>query len=208
MFSSIDHGGRYAYANQPVVAEWNLARLGEALLPLLDDDTDRAVATASEALGSFRPEYSAAWSAGMRAKLGLASAPPSDADRVCDQLLPLLQASRVDHTSFWRRLGTAARGDAEPVRELFLDLPAVDAWLDAWRALRPEPDAMDRVNPVHVPRNHLVEEALEAATAGDLAPVRRLLEAVRQPFEPRPGLERYAEPPPDDLGRYVTYCGT
>jgi uncharacterized protein YdiU (UPF0061 family) len=209
VYSSIDTGGRYAYGNQPVVAQWNLARLAEAVLPLLDDDEERAVALAVEALARFPDEYGAAWSAGMRAKLGLPDGLEEDlATGLVEQLLTLLQASRVDHTSFFRALGQAARGDAEPARGLFLDLAAFDGWVESWRALDPDAEAMDRVNPVYIPRNHLVEEALAAATAGDMGPLARLLEAVSGPFDVRPGLERYAEPAPDDFGSYRTFCGT
>lgn len=208
VYSSIDHGGRYAYGNQPLVAEWNLARLAEALLPLLHDDPEQAVALAVEALGAFRPRYDAAWSAGMRVKLGLRHEPDAEVSALADELLGLLQADHVDHTSFFRALGSAARGDAEPARNLFLDLAAVDGWLERWRALDPDADVMDRVNPVYIPRNHLVEEALEAATGGDLDPLGRLLEAVTAPYDERPGLERYAAPAPPDFGAYRTFCGT
>ncbi len=209
VYSSIDHGGRYAYGNQPGVAEWNLARLAEALLPLLHEEEKQAVALAMESLGRFRGQYNAAWTAGMLSKLGL----PDDLDHtvvspVVADLLALLQADHVDHTSFFRTLAGAARGDAEPVRRLFVDLPAVDAWLTRWRALGPDPDAMNRVNPIYVPRNHLVEEALTAATGGDLDPLEQLLEAVVAPYDERPGLERYAAPAPHDFGAYQTFCGT
>jgi uncharacterized protein YdiU (UPF0061 family) len=209
VYSSIDTGGRYAYGNQPVVAEWNLARLAEALLPLVADDEDEAIARAVEALGAFRPRYSGAWLAGMRAKLGL---PDGLDDAVvlplAEELLALLQADHVDHTSFFRRLGAAARGDAEPARLLFLDLAGFDGWLARWRAVGPDAAAMDRVNPVHIPRNHLVEEALTAATEGDLQLLSRLLDAVRSPYVERPGLERYAAAAPESFGAYVTFCGT
>jgi uncharacterized protein YdiU (UPF0061 family) len=198
--------GRYAYGNQPLVAEWNLARLAEALLPLLAEDQERAIALAVEALGRFRERYAAASSAGMRAKLGL----PADAEAagLVEELLGLLETNHVDYTSFFRRLGAAARGEAEPVRELVLDLVAIDGWLARWRALAPDPDAMARVNPAYIARNHLVEEALEAAVEGDLAPLGRLLDAVTAPYDERPGLERHAGPAPADFGSYVTYCGT
>jgi uncharacterized protein YdiU (UPF0061 family) len=209
VYSSIDEGGRYAYGNQPVVAEWNLARLAEALLPLLHDDQEQAVALAVESLGGFRRQYSAAWSAGMRAKLGLSEGlDDAVVSPLVGDLLTLLQQSRVDHTSYFRSLGAAARGDAEPARGLFLDLAAYDAWAERWRALDPDADLMDRVNPVYIPRNHLVEEALTAGTAGDLGPLERLLTAVTAPFEERPGLERYAAPAPPDFGAYRTFCGT
>ena len=209
VYSSIDHAGRYAYANQPLAAEWNLARLAEALLPLVDDEQERAIERAVAALRTFRPQYDAAWSAGMRAKLGLPDGvDDAVASALVDDLLPLLAQDHVDHTSFFRALGAAARGDAEPTRLLFLDLAAIDGWLTRWRTLTPDADRMDRLNPVYIPRNHLVEEALTAATDGDLVPLGRLLEAVTAPFDERPGLERYAAPAPQDFGAYRTFCGT
>ncbi len=210
VFSSIDEHGRYAYGNQPVMAEWNLARLAEALLPLLHDDQDAAIEIAVESLSGFRVRYAAAWSAGMRTKLGLSDGPADDvAQPLVDELLSLLQANHVDHTSFFRALGASARGDGDAARALFLDLAGFDAWAERWRALGPAADAMDRVNPVYIPRNHLVEEALDTATSGDLAPLGRLLDAVTAPYDVRPGLERYAEPAPGDFGAsYRTFCGT
>jgi uncharacterized protein YdiU (UPF0061 family) len=145
----------------------------------------------------------------MRAKLGL---PDGLDDAVTspliDELFTLLLANHVDHTSFFRALGAAARGDATRVRGLFLDLAAFDTWTQRWRALAPDADAMDRVNPVYIPRNHLVEEALAAATDGDLGPLGRLLDAVTSPFDERPGLERFAAPAPEYFGTYRTFCGT
>jgi uncharacterized protein YdiU (UPF0061 family) len=209
VYSSIDVGGRYAYGNQPVVAEWNLARLAEALLPLFHDDEEQGIAVAVEALGAFRPRYSAAWAAGMRSKVGL----PADlegavAAPLIDDLLELLRAGRVDYTSFFRSLSNAARGDAESSRAASGDPAAFDAWSQRWQALSPSPEVMDQVNPVYIPRNHRVEEALDAATQGDLAPFERLLEAVTSPYVEHPGLERYADPAPDDFGTYRTFCGT
>jgi uncharacterized protein YdiU (UPF0061 family) len=209
VYSSIDHGGRYAYGNQPVIAEWNLARLAEALLPLLDDDQEQAIALAVDSLEGFRRRYSSAWSSGMRAKLGLVDdLDESVTEALVADLMTLLQKDRVDHTTFYRHLGSAARGDTEPARGLFLGLAAFDAWTERWRAFTPDADLMGRTNPIYIPRNHVVEEALEAATAGDLQPLQRLLEAVTRPYDERPGLERYAEPAPEDFGRYWTFCGT
>lgn len=210
VFSSIDHAGRYAYANQPVVAEWNLARLAEALLPLLHDNQEQAVSLATESLGRFRDQYGAAWATGMKAKLGLAANHDDSAVLpLVDQLLALLQDTGVDYTSFFRSLGAAAQGDAGPVHALFPgDRQPLEGWLERWLALGPESAAMERTNPVYIPRNHLVEEALAAATAGDLAPLGRLLEAVTAPFDDRPGLDRYAVGAPEDFGTYRTFCGT
>ena len=209
VYSSIDTGGRYAYGNQPILAEWNLARLAEALLPVIDEDSDRAVELAVGVLETFREQYSAAWLAGMRDKLGLPAGLADDvAGALCTDLTDLLQANHVDYTAFFRRLGRAARGEVEPVRELVLDLAAIDAWLDRWRATGPDSDRMDRVNPAYVPRNQLVEEALAAATDGDLQPLGALLDAISDPFTERPGLVRYAEPAEADYGTYTTFCGT
>ncbi|GAA0922730.1 protein adenylyltransferase SelO [Pseudonocardia zijingensis] len=207
VFSSIDHGGRYAYGNQPGIAQWNLARLAETLLPLIDEDPNVAVDAATEVVTEFVERYERYWASGMAAKLGLET---PDAPLVQD-LLALLHAQRVDFTRFFRALSAHLRGAG--ARSLFAQPAAFDAWVARWEVLLP-PDrsavaaAMDRVNPVHVPRNHLVEEALAAATAGDMAPFHRLVDVVTSPFDERPGLERYAEPAPAGSGRHVTYCGT
>jgi len=208
VFSSIDTWGRYAYGDQPAVAAWNLARFAETLLPFFADDLDQALALAQESLNGFRRQYDSAWSAGMRAKLGLRDVDDSVGTPLISDLLEHLAQSRVDHTSFYRLLGRAARGDVEPARGLFVDLAAFDGWLARWQALAPDADAMDRVNPVYIPRNHLVEEALAAATEGDLDPLSRLLAAVTTPYDGRPGRQRYAEPAPEDFGTYRTFCGT
>jgi len=200
VFSSIDESGRYAYGNQPIVAEWNLARLAESLLPLLHEGTDQAVALAVESLSRFRPQYEAAWSAGMRGKLGLSDGlDEAVTSALVTDLLALLREQRVDYTSFFRSLGD------EPRRP---DQPALDGWLTRWRALGPDLAAMNRVNPAYVPRNHLVEEALSAATGGDLGPFTELLQVVGAPYDERPGLERYAAPTPAGSGSYRTFCGT
>jgi len=215
VYSSIDHGGRYAYGNQPVVAEWNLARLAETLLPLVHDEQEQAVALAVDALGGFRQQYSAAWSAGMRAKLGLADVVDERTAPLVEDLLTLLQESRVDYTSFFRSLGAATRHDSARVGGLPVlglsknaDPAALAGWVERWRALGPDADAMSRTNPVYVPRNHLVEEALTAATFEDLEPLRQLLAAVSSPYDEHPGLERYAVGAPEDFGPYRTFCGT
>lgn len=196
VFSSIDHWGRYAYGNQVTVAGWNLARFAEALLPLLSDNSDEAVALAENSFGVFGARYDEVWLSGMRAKLGLsASVETSFLATLLDDLLRLMQDHRVDYTSFFRNLGSS-------------ELAGFDDWMSRWRALAPDPELMNRTNPLYIPRNHLVEEALGAATAGDLAPVEQLLDAVTAPFERRPGLERYASAAPEEFGAYRTFCGT
>ena len=224
VFSSIDTGGRYAYGNQPGIVQWNLARFAETLIPLVDPDPEEAVRMLSEVLGTFPEEYERAWTAGMKAKLGLGTE-PADAEEVrglIDDLLALLTTTRVDFTNFFRHLTTAAGGDESRLRDLFAAAPGgtcteadpgagegpVDAWLARWRALAPRASVMAAANPVYIPRNHLVEEALDAATAGDLSPVRDLLVVVTDPYTERPGLERYAQPAPAGAAPHVTYCGT
>ncbi len=209
VYSSIDETGRYAYRNQPVVAEWNLARLAESLLPLLHDDQEQAVDLAVEALSGFRPQYSEAWSTGMKAKLGFGEGLDDElTSPLVDELVALIQESRADYTSFFRNLGKAARGQAELARGQVLVPARFDAWVTRWRALAPDADAMDRVNPVYIPRNHLVEEALAAATGGNTGPLERLMDAVASPFDERPGLEHYAAAAPEGFGPYWTFCGT
>ncbi|GAA1383144.1 YdiU family protein [Pseudonocardia kongjuensis] len=207
VFSSIDHGGRYAYGNQPGIAQWNLARFGEALLPLLDDDPEEAIRLATGVLQEFADRYLAARDDGYRHKLGLPDG--LDAEPLLVDLATLLAERKPDHTLFFRRLADAARGDAGPVRDLFDDPAAVDGWLASWLATGPDPAAMDRVNPVYVPRNHLVEEALGAAVAdGDLEPIQWMLQVLGHPYDEREGYERYARPPGPDAPPFMTFCGT
>ncbi|WP_394618312.1 YdiU family protein [Lentzea sp. JNUCC 0626] len=204
-YSSIDHRGRYAYGNQPIIAEWNLARLAEALLPLFADDEDEGVQLALATLRTFDAHFETAWIGGMAAKLGVSG----DVKPLLKDLLALMQENHVDFTSFFHLLSHAARGDAEPARSLFLDLAAIDAWIARWRELGPDAAVMDRVNPVYIPRNHLVEEALAAGADGDMGPFDRLLKAVTSPFGARPGLEYFSASAPRDFSAtYRTFCGT
>ena len=214
VFSSIDHGGRYAYGNQPLIAQWNLARLAEALLPLIDEDTPTAVAVATEVLQTFVPRFDSHWLDGMRAKLGLADERRrrrATGRRRCSTLLHA-QAGRR-HLVVPGPVVRCAATRSAPGR-LFAEPDAFDGWAARWQArlaTRRPVDiaaAMDRVNPIYIPRNHLVEEALDAATAGDLDPFNRLLDVLARPFVERPGLEAYAAPAPASFGRYRTFCGT
>ncbi|MEA2192959.1 MAG: serine/tyrosine/threonine adenylyltransferase [Solirubrobacteraceae bacterium] len=216
VFSSIDHGGRYAYANQPRIAQWNLALLGESLLALLGPATDAAVVAATGVLQSFPGRYEGHYRRGMRAKLGLTGADPGD-DALIADLLALMHAQSVDFTSCFRALSSSLFGDASAVQALFGEPARLDAWAERWQArLESEgsdphltAEAMDRVNPVYIARNHKVEEALAAATAGDLEPFERLLDVLAAPFDERPGLEQYAVPAAASFaGEYRTYCGT
>jgi uncharacterized protein YdiU (UPF0061 family) len=215
VFSSIDHGGRYAYGNQPAIAQWNLARLAQTLLPLLDDDADTAIAAAGEVLQSFPDRYHDDRLRAMRAKLGLTGV-QGDVLELSEALFAVLHAQSVDFTACFRALSSSVRGDPQPARALFAEPAAFDAWSEGWleRLASQASDphaiaaAMDRVNPLYIPRNHLVEQALAAATAGDPEPFERLVGVLLQPYDERPGLDPYAAPAPPSFGEYVTFCGT
>ena len=229
VFSSIDHGGRYAYANQPPIARWNLARLAEALLPLVakpDDEAalQRAIEQAMAVIDAYPGLYDTAWRSGQRAKLGLRTAEAGDA-ALADDWLALLQAQQVDHTLAWRRLADAAAGSAEGLLALVAEPAALDGWLARWRsrcaaedgdaagtdaAARDRAERLRRTNPLVIPRNHRVEEALAAASEhDDLGPFEQLLAALRRPYDDDPALARYAEPAPAAVTAcYRTFCGT
>ncbi|MBA3031988.1 MAG: YdiU family protein [Gammaproteobacteria bacterium] len=225
VFSSIDAGGRYAYAAQPDIARWNLARLAEALLPLIDTSEGRAIEAASEVLDAFPERYHQHWLAGLRAKLGLGGELQEEADAALgESWLDLLHAQGVDYTLAWRRLADAATGNEAPLRALFAAPQGLERWLERWRARCAAADAamthdgppaelraqrMRRVNPWLIARNQRVEEALEAAERGELAPFEQLLAALRRPYDEDPALARYAEPASDAfMADFRTYCGT
>ena len=214
VYSSIDDGGRYAYGNQPVVAQWNLARLAEALLPLLDDDQEQAVALAIDvARRRSAAQYGAAWTAGMRAKLGLPDGPD---DAVATPLVDDLLAPAAGRaTSTTRRSSApsarAARGDAEPgAHACSSTWPAFDAWLQRWRALGPDADAMDRVNPRRTSR--ATTSSRRRWPPRPTATWRRssaLLDAVTRPVRRSvPASSATPSPAPQDFGAYRTFCGT
>lgn len=216
VFSSIDTYGRYAYANQPKIAQWNLARFAETLLPLIDDDGNRAVARATEAVNAFAAQYEREWLKGLRAKLGLMREDEADL-RLANGFLTAMQGNKIDFTLAFRYLADAALGDDAPIRALFSDPSRYDAWSAEWRARLAEEKAdavlraegMRRVNPAFIPRNHRVEEALSAAVErGDYAPFDRLLQILSRPFDDRPEFAAYAGPSPLGGPRYRTFCGT
>lgn len=204
VFSSIDRQGRYAYANQPLILGWNLARLAEALLPFLDADPDRAVDLANERLSAIAPAYRAAFLAVMARKLAL---PAPDAGLTDDFLAAI---TGTDWTLSFRRLADAAEGREAALLALAPDPAGLIAWLPRWKAHLP-PDAPARLraaNPAVIPRNHLVEQALSLAEAGEMALFDDLLAAVRDPFGAEAGREGFTLPAPTGFGPYVTYCGT
>jgi uncharacterized protein YdiU (UPF0061 family) len=211
VFSSIDARGRYAYGNQPLIAQWNLAQLASALLPLIAPEAEAAVARAQAAVDAYPARFDAAWTREFRPKLGLAEAREDDARLAADLLAAMAEAG-ADFTLTFRRL---SEGGPEAAREGFAEPAAFEAWAARWRERlaaegRAEPEALDamrRVNPAVIPRNHRVEAALAAAHAGDLAPLDALWDAVRRPFEP-PADPALTQPPqPEEVVR-ATFCGT
>ncbi|MGH8290586.1 MAG: protein adenylyltransferase SelO [Steroidobacteraceae bacterium] len=217
VFSSIDTHGRYAFRNQPTIAQWNLARLAETLLPLIDAQPEKAVELAILTLESFTAEFDARFLAGMRRKLGLSSAFEGGAELV-RRLLLAMERSHADFTLTFRTLALAAESSArEPeLRALLGDDADSDSWLRQWRtfmARDPEPlgeriAGMRASNPAFIPRNHRVHAALEAAEAGDYGPFHALLEVLRHPFETQPERNAYAQPPRPEERVRQTFCGT
>ncbi|WP_373236630.1 protein adenylyltransferase SelO [Cohaesibacter celericrescens] len=217
VFSSIDHTGRYAYGNQPVIARWNLARLAETLVPLIDpDDQDNAINLATDVLADFVTMQKQAWLDGMRSKIGLATSQESD-EALIKSLLDSMKGQEVDFTLCFRRLSDAALGQEDDLKALFDDDEKLATWLEGWRQRlaqeKRDPQtiaaAMNAVNPIYIPRNHLVEEALSAAEdAGNLIPFKQLLARVTQPFTRHAGFETYERPAPSGYGPYRTFCGT
>ena len=211
VFSSIDQQGRYAFGQQPQIAAWNLARFAEALLPILHPDPDTALARAQEIIEAFSGRFQHHWLAALRGKLGLCTAEPEDA-ALGDELLRWMHEHRADYTHTFR---TLAPGSA-PAPELAAD-EALQAWHRRWTArLARQPQSADDVlrhmhahNPAVIPRNHEVEAALAAATAGhDLTPLGRLLTALATPYEAAGQPAALLQPPPAGTPACRTFCGT
>jgi uncharacterized protein YdiU (UPF0061 family) len=218
VFSSIDRNGRYAYANQPSIAIWNLTRLAECLLPLLSDTESKSIEQAKAVLENFGAVFDAALMDGMRKKLGLSAAAQDDEVLVRD-FLTMLAANKVDFTLAFRRLSDAAgdlAGEA-PVRALVEDPAVFDEWATRWRqrlAADPQDVAqrralMQSVNPAYIPRNHRVEAVIQAAIQNqNFAPFEELLAVLARPFDQRPEFSRYMEPPQTHELVHQTFCGT
>jgi uncharacterized protein YdiU (UPF0061 family) len=221
VFSSIDQQGRYGYSNQPHAAHWNLARLAEALLPVLEQETgsqEVALAAAYEALAAFGPQFESAHLAGMRRKLGLFTERDGDA-ALAEDLLKRMAANQADFTLTFRSLGDAAVGPDgdEGVRALFADPGAYDEWAVGWRRrLEDEPVSADArtasmrmASPAFIPRNHLVEAVIDAAVSRqEFQSFEELLEVVTRPYEDRPERERYSAPARPEECVTATFCGT
>jgi len=218
VFSSIDEQGRYAYANQPRIALWNLTRLAECLLPLLSDQQDKAIEDAQTALGGFAERFNDAYQAGLRGKLGLFTARDGD-PALAQDLLDAMAKNQADFTLTFRRLSDAAldAADDSSVRQLFADPAAYDEWAVRWRQRTgDEPQTatarrsvMRSVNPAFIPRNHRIEAVIEAAVnRDDFAPFEELLTVLTKPYEDQPAFSGYADPPEPDQRVLQTFCGT
>ncbi|MFC3285999.1 protein adenylyltransferase SelO [Litchfieldella rifensis] len=218
VFSSVDEGGRYAYANQPWIAQWNVARFAETLLPLIDDEQERAIERATAVIEAYPARYEAEWLAVMRAKLGLEREEENDRALV-EALLEAMRADRADFTLSFRHLCDAAESPAADPQlvELFEQPDAIEAWLTRWRERLTRETAgpgviaarMRAVNPVYIPRNHRVEQALAAAIdEDDFAPFEELREVLARPFEEQPGREAYTQPASLQEQVFRTFCGT
>ncbi len=219
VFSSIDRQGRYAYGNQPGIMLWNLTRLAESLLPLMEEEAGGAeagLASARESLTAFQPQYEAAWLRGMRAKLGLAS--EREGDRaIAEDLLSRMASNQADFTLTFRRLCDAAEGEDAGVRALFADARVFDVWAVTWRQRMAEEQmsaaeraaAMRRVNPAYIPRNHRMEEMIVAAVERqDFGPFEELLHVLARPYEEQAGRDRYALAARPQERVCATFCGT
>ena len=210
VFSSIDHRGRYAFANQPYVAQWNLARLAESLLPLIHDERQDAIAGAEDSLNAFEPAYKDKWLAMMGTKLGLAEADKQD-ERLVTDLLDWMHSNGADYTNTFRDLGRQVL----PENQLYQS-ETFETWHRRWqerlggegRSLDSSLSLMRSVNPVVIPRNHKVEEALQAGEEGNLNPFRNLLKALESPYEEADHLAPYQVPPKPSEKVHQTFCGT
>jgi uncharacterized protein YdiU (UPF0061 family) len=222
VFSSIDQYGRYAYNSQPGIGLWNLTRLTETLLPLLADNPDAAVKLAETHLETFKGQYETAWLAGMRAKLGLTTGAGSDEDdrALIGALLDILDDNEADFTlTFYHlsRVGAEVSGRDDEARKLFARSELFDSWLIRWRErLKHETRsdvarraAMQAVNPLFIPRNHLIEAAIRAAEdRGDFSVFHELHAVLQNPYTDQPGKERYRLPPKPEEMVAKTFCGT
>jgi uncharacterized protein YdiU (UPF0061 family) len=215
VYSSIDRGGRYAYGNQPRIAQWNLSRLAECLLPVIDVDPGKALEEAQAAVDAFPERFEQAYRERFRAKLGLAAAQGGDADLI-DDLLEAMAEAGADFTNAFRALCEAAEGRDERFRRELGGSPAAEEWLGRWRArlareaLDPAERAasMRRESPAVIPRNHRVEAVLEAAVEGDLGPLEDLLEVIASPWEEHDATLPYRSPPRPHEVVQQTFCGT
>ena len=218
VFSSIDTGGRYAYSNQPVLAQWNLARLAETLLRLIDPDEDRSLELAKASLGTFMPAFQSAWLDGMRRKLGLFTSEDDDAALI-QSFLDAMQGAKADFTIAFRTLADVLENAPAGLHENEVPVraPAFSTWVARWKSrLSRQPQTNDEVarlmrsvNPAFIPRNHRIEQAIEAAVdRDDFTRFHELRTVLENPYADQPQFEIYARPPLQEERVLQTFCGT
>lgn len=217
VFSSIDHAGRYAFANQPAIAQWNLARFAETILPLIDEDTSRAIELATERIEAFSDIFEREWLTGMRAKLGLTGEQEGDLE-LAQELLQAMHKGEADFTLAFRKLAAVAQDEqaSDEFRSLFKPAAVIDAWISRWKprieaetgSAKARAASMRRANPHYIPRNHRIEEAIRRANEGDFALFHTLRQLLLRPFEEQDGMEAYAQPPKPEERVLQTFCGT
>jgi uncharacterized protein YdiU (UPF0061 family) len=216
VFSSIDKQGRYAYANQPAILIWNLTRLAETLIPLVHDEKEESIKLLTEVLQLIKPVYENFWLMNMRSKIGLSKEDPKDYELI-NNFLEIMKDEKIDFTLAFRVLSKALTGDMAIARNLFNNSKKFDVWFMHWQERVsqenvPDEDivnAMNKINPIYIPRNHKVEEALFSAVhKNDMEPFSNLLSVLMNPYEENEENESYALPSPNPEIPFKTFCGT
>ncbi len=215
VYSSIDREGRYQYRNQPAIAQWNLARLAETLLPLIDEDEAQGLTLATEAVKGFWTPFKYYWLKGMRAKLGLLLEHDGD-EQLAEQLFTSMSEQQVDFTQLFRQLTDDFANGTNQAQTLFDSAKLFNQWREHWlerhrfesSSIEERVQIMYGANPIYIPRNHLVEAAIEAAEQGDYQPFETLIMLLQKPYQMQSGYDSYAEPAPASFGQFVSFCGT
>jgi uncharacterized protein YdiU (UPF0061 family) len=216
VFSSIDVNSRYAYGNQPAILTWNLTRLAETLIPLVNKDKDESIKLLTEVLQLIKPVYTNYWLSLMRSKIGLSKEEQNDIELITN-LLEIMEEEKADFTNSFRLLSKALIGDTQSIRKLFNNSRRFDGWMMIWQerisqegvAEEKIATSMNKINPIYIPRNHKVEEVLKAAVnENDMKPFSSLYSILQNPYKEIIGLESFSEPAPESNIPYKTFCGT
>jgi uncharacterized protein YdiU (UPF0061 family) len=216
VFSSIDKNGRYSYENQPKILTWNLTRLAETIIPLVDKDQNEAIKLLTEVLQLIKHVYTNYWLSSMRSKIGLSKEEQNDINLI-SQLLNLMESNKVDFTLCFRYLSKALVGDIKSIKNLFKNNIAFDNWMSLWKERISQEgisdekiaSSMNAVNPIYIPRNHKVEKALDAVVLdNNIAPFLKLHDILKSPYEEIKEFHEYEKPAKESSIRYKTFCGT
>jgi uncharacterized protein YdiU (UPF0061 family) len=216
VFSSIDVNGRYAYGNQPSILTWNLTRLAETLIPIVNKDKNESIKLLTEVLQLIKPVYTNYWLSLMRSKIGLSKEEQNDIELITN-LLEIMEEEKADFTNSFRLLSKALIGDTKSIKKLFNNSRRFDGWMMVWQERISQEgvdeekiaSSMNKVNPMYIPRNYKVEEALKASVFNnDMEPFNKLYSVLQNPYDEIIGLESFAEPAPESTIPYRTFCGT